>query len=69
VLLPLRVASAFSLFQLTYQPVTALQVDVNVTANIISRKKGTPGLKPNVHCLGFSGDPDTEAASDWQGFA
>ena len=44
-------------------------MEVCVTATVLSRKKGTPGLKPHVHLLGFSADTDTEAASDWQGFA
>ena len=44
------------------------QVEVRVTATVFSRKKGTPGLRPHVRCLGFSADTDTEGASDWQGF-
>ena len=46
----------------------APQVAVHVSATVFSRKKGTPGLKPHVRCLGFSADTDTEAASDWHGF-
>ncbi len=45
-----------------------LQLAIHVTATVMPRNKGTPGLKPSVHCVGFTHDTDTEAASDWQGF-
>lgn len=44
------------------------QITVHVTATVMPRNKGTPGLKPAVHCMGFTAETDTEAASDWQGF-
>lgn len=44
------------------------QITVHVTATVMPRNKGTPGLKPAVHCVGFTAETDTEAASDWQGF-
>ena len=43
-------------------------VTVMVSANVMPRNKGTPGLKPSVHCLGFITETDTEAMSDWHGF-
>jgi hypothetical protein len=48
--------------------VCSMQVSVHVTATVMPRNKGTPGLKPSVHCVGFTCETDTEAASDWQGF-
>lgn len=39
-------------------------VAVHVTATVMSRRKGTPGLKESVRCVGFTTDTDTEAASD-----
>lgn len=43
-------------------------VRVHVVATVMPRNKGTPGLKETVHCVGFTADTDTDAASDWQGF-
>lgn len=39
-------------------------VAVHVTATVMSRRKGTPGLKDSVRCAGFTPETDTEAASD-----
>lgn len=34
--------------------------EVHVTATVISRHKGTPGLRPDVRCLGFSAETDLD---------
>lgn len=47
---------------------TQAQVEVHVSATVLSRQKGKPALRPHVHCVGQAADTDTEAASDWAGF-
>lgn len=44
------------------------QVTVHISALVMPRDKGTPGLRPLVHCVGFASDTDTEGASEWHGF-
>lgn len=49
-------------------PPARAQVEVAVSATVLSRKKGKPALRPHVRCVGQAADTDTEAASDWAGF-
>lgn len=49
-------------------PCSPAQVEVHVSATVLSRQKGKPALRPHVHCVGQATDTDTEAASDWAGF-
>eukprot|EP01136_Pigoraptor_vietnamica_P010341 Opistho-1_new@47849 len=56
-------------FSASFQVTSGTEVThISVVATIMGKNKGTPALRPGVHCVGRDPQADSEYESDWKGF-